>query len=261
MRRFVVWGVLTLLPLAAHAATPVEEAVPAVSVLAESALAPAMAEAAREYSRSNGVAVTLAFFETQTSQNILAEGAGTDVLITVKSPWISELRQQGVVDIHSETALAENRLAFVSPEETPLPAPFADEVRSGRLVAWMRYPVIVAANPETLAEGAATRAGLRALDKAADLEPYVLYLKRREDMVEMVRESKAYGFFLESDARAKGFFIAGIFPENSHDPIRYRAVALAGENMDQGRKLIAWLKSPAGQAVFAAHGFTPPQAP
>lgn len=232
-----------------------DEALPGVSVLADPSLALPLNDIAQQYARDSGVVVTLSFSANLEKSNIISEGAGVDVLITAKPAWLDQLRQQGVMDIHSETAVAGNRLAFVSPDPQAPPMRLTEELRGVRFVPRMKYPIIAVGSPETMVEGVYTRTALRHLDKEGDLEPVVLYVKERDRLYEMIRESKGYAILFLTDARSRGMNVIDVLPDTSHEPILYRSVALAGENMDEARRFIGYLRSPAAQGIFAARGF------
>ncbi len=94
-------------------------------------------------------------------------------------------------------------------------------------------------------EGVYGKEALRKLGAADDLEPYTLYIKQTGEMFDMVAHHEAYGIFFYSsvisqrrDPRARY-----VSEKSSHTPIEYFAVVIAGDNMDEARKFLEYLKS------------------
>jgi molybdate transport system substrate-binding protein len=48
------------------------------------------------------------------------------------------------------------------------------------------------------------------------------------------------------------------FPASTHPRIRYPAARVAASRHPQAFAFVAWMRSPAAQAVFRRHGFQPP---
>lgn len=240
--------------LAAAQAQAQEDALPTLSVMADTALSLPMAAIARAYARDSGTAVALGFTDDPARGNLGTEGSNTDALVTMRSRWLEEVRQQGLADIHSETVVAAGRLVLVGPIDAP-DVRLAEDIPSGRLVSRLGTEAVVAVgNPETFPEGGFAREAVKRLGGSADMEPYMLYTKDREQMLEMVRENNAYAIVLGGSARAWGLHVVDAFPASSHQPIEYRAVALAGERMDEARRFLSYLRSRAAKEIFAAYG-------
>src|SRR5205814_1802740 len=98
---------------------------------------------------------------------------------------------------------------------------------------------------------------LRHLKADADLEEYTLYLTQRRQIYRMIRGG-AYGILLASDAHAHELNVLDLLPADAHAPILYQAVVLAGENMDQARRFLEYLKSREAAIIFANYGLTAP---
>ena len=113
----------------------------------------------------------------------------------------------------------------------------------------------IVGNPEALPVGIYGKEALRNMDAAADLEPYTLYVKRRDQMLEMAA-SRDYGvFFYSTLAGRPGIRVIDLFPESSYRPIQYYAVVIAGDNMNEARKFLDYLKSAEAKQVLKQNGF------
>ena len=231
-------------------------ALPSVNVMADGDLGVAMARIARNYSTERQVAVN-ASFTAQAAQAVqISEGGAADILITPKLSWIEQLKTQGLVDIHSQATIAGNRLALVGPDDSAI-RPAGNVFPTAALInALAGELAFVVGNPETLGVGVSGKEALRNLGVAGDLEPYTLYLKQADQMDDMVAKQHAYGIFYTSAATGKeGMRVIGLLPPESYHPVEYYAVVIAGENMNEARRFLEYLKSPAAKGVLRGDGF------
>jgi molybdate transport system substrate-binding protein len=218
-----------------------------------------MARIVRDYARTHQVAISLALTDADTLSNKTAEGASTDVLITAKNAWLAELKQQGLVDVYSETPLASDHLSLVAPEGVAMHADFAKGFPTGEVLAVEgKEPVIVLGYPGLLPEATPAREALKKLHADNDLEPYIVYLKDRKLMRDTIRNQHAFGILLMSDAAQHHLNVVGQLPDSVHPPIDYKAVVMAGDNMDEARRFIEFLKSEEAKADFSQFGFGGP---
>ena len=233
-------------------------AIDSVTLLADSTISMAMAQVARNYSRDNNVVVNASFATPTSQETQIKEGGAADILITPKLPWIEDLKTQGLVDIYSQATVARNRLALVGPVDSDLQIPVTKDFKTAPLInAMAGEQAFVVGNPQSLMEGVYGKEALRSLGVAEDLEPYTLYIKESPQMFDMVVNQHAYGVFLNSSLIAKdGLRVIGLLPEESHHPIAYYAVVIAGENMDQARKFMEYLKSPATKRLLRENGYS-----
>jgi len=233
-------------------------AVDSVTLLADSTISLAMAQVARSYARDRLVVVNASFAAPVSQEAQIKEGGAADILITPRLSRIEELKTQGLVDVYSQATVARNRLALVGPLDSDLKMPMGQHVRTAPLINAMGgEQAFVVANPQTLMEGTYSKEALRNLHAADDLEPYTLYIKSSGEMFDMVMKQHAYGVFLNSSLVGKeGLRVIGLLPEESHKPITYYAVVIAGENMDQARKFMEYLKGSDARRLLRENGLT-----
>jgi molybdate transport system substrate-binding protein len=186
----------------------------------------------------------------------ITEGAAADVLITPQSSLIDALKTQGLVDVYSQIVLAKDALVLAGPKDSSLDISLAHGFPAELLITQMGgEPGFVVGNPQNLPEGVYGKEALRAMNVSADLEPYTLYVKRRDQMLEML-STKDYGVVFNSDVAGRDAIrVLDRFPDNSYQPIQYYAVILAGDNMASARKFLDYLKSDAAKRVLRANGF------
>lgn len=227
-----------------------------MTVLGDRSMASAIAEIARLYSREHRLATSTIFTPMADQEREITEGGVADVLITPRLSWIDQLKTQGLLDVYSQIEVAKNRLVLVGPTESDIEAHGgfpAMELRK----AMNGEPLFIVGNPEYLLEGSYAKEALRSLGAAEDLEEYTLYVKDIEEMYGMVRGMGAYGiFFYSTTIGQEGVRVVDMLPESTHRPISYYAVVIAGDNMDQARRFLQFLKEPAARRVLRENGFT-----
>jgi molybdate transport system substrate-binding protein len=154
--------------------------------------------------------------------------------------------------------VARNRLALVGPADSPLQVALLKKFPTAALINQMGgEQAFVVGNPETLMAGIYGKEALRKLNVADDLEPYTLYIRQMDEMFDMVLRQHAYGIFLYSSTiNQAGLRVLDVLPENSHRPIAYYAVVIAGDNMNEARKFLEYLKTADAKKIFRENGFS-----
>lgn len=247
---------ISVLMILACAASPAF-ALKSVTVMADNSMGVAIAEIARNYSRDAGVAANTSFAPPLAQELQIAEGGSADILITPKQQWIEQLKTQGLIDVYSPTSVARNQLVLVGPADNTFSVDWEKPFPVAALINAMGgEQAFVVGNPETQMSGVYGKEALRYLGVSGDLEPYTLYIKETDQMRDMITESHAYGIFLYSATIGRdGMRVIDIFPQASHHPINYFAVVVAGENMDEARKFLEYLKTPDAKKIFRENGF------
>ncbi len=224
--------------------------------MADSSASLAVSKLARDYARTQDVGVSASFVEKKLQAEQILEGSSADILITPDAKWIAELQTQGLIDIHSKMEFARGKLALVGGEDSKLSMKLSDNFMAAPLVHAMHdEPALLIGNPEYIPEGKYEKEALRNLGALDVLEPYTLYPKSLDEMVDQVTQHGAFGVFIYGQAllmeRAR---IIDVFPASSHSPIMYYAVVIAGDNMVEARKFIKYLGSDAARNIIRSSG-------
>lgn len=248
------WLVSASVLLCSHSAFALSN----ITIMGDRSVSLPVAKLAREYARASGVAVSTSFVEKEMQSSQILEGSAADVLITSDAKWIEELQTQGLIDIYSKKEFARGRMALVGPADSSLSMKLTSNFMSAPLVHAMHdEPALFIGNPEYLPEGKYAREALRSLDALDVLEPYTLYLKKNDEMVEQVENRGGYGIFYYTQAllmeRGK---VIDVFPERSHSPIVYYVVVIAGDNMEEARKFAQFLSSNAARNTIRISGMS-----
>ena len=236
---------------------------PSVTVLADTSLTLPITQIARNYARQAQVSVSTSFASAKQQSQRIQEGVEANIFISAKPILIRELTNKGLVDVYSQTALARNQLALTTSTSNGV------ELRLSPRMPLANIPssasgefFFILGDPEYVSQGTYALEAIRSLKLASQLEPYFLFLRDNTQMQEMLLKHNAYGIMYVSEAkRNKHVRVIDIFPENTHSPIIYEAVVVAGENMPEAREFMQYLSSPAAQKVFESFHFIPVEAP
>ncbi len=217
----------------------------------------AIAEMAREYSASKNIIVNTSFVAPEQQEAQILEGSAADILITPRAEWIEQLKTQGLIDVYSQLELAKNRLVLVGPQYDAIVVDLSAGLSAARIIRALDFDQsFMVGNPQYMSDGVYAKEALRKLNVADDLEEYTVYIKHPDQISSMVQGRGAYGVFLQSTARdLQGVKVVDVFPENTHQPVRYYAVVLAGNNMDAARKFMEYLKSKEARRLLINNGY------
>lgn len=246
-----IWLVLSSVLLSSEAF-----ALSNITVMADNNASIAVARLAREYARRHGVGVSTSFIGKATQSSQILEGGAADILITQDAKWIDQLQSQGLVDVYSKVDFARGQMALVGPADSTLSMRLTGNFIGAPLVNAMHSEAaFFLGNPEYVPESKYAREALRSMGALDMLEPYTLYLKSADEMIEQVTERGGYSVLPYGQAllleKAK---VIDVFPENSHSTIPYYAVVIAGDKMDEARNFITFLKSPLAKKSLNGSG-------
>ncbi len=228
-----------------------QETLPSIVIAADDSIGLPLSRVMRDYARIRHIAVNLTPTDAETFRAQVAEGSSGDVLITARTAWLAELKQQGLVDIYSETTVTDDRLALVGPDSFIQAVNFDQGFPTAAIIAASgEEPVFVLGHPETRPEAQQSREVLKKLGADADLEPHIVYLKERGQIHGMILNQRAFGIVPALEAVEAGMHIIALLPGRLYEPISYKAVVLAGDNMDEARRFIEFLKSDEARAAF-----------
>lgn len=254
LRKMMVFALtgLTLVSASADAF-----ALGSVTLLADNNLGIAITRLARDYAAQKNVIVNSSFAPSDAQNMQINEGAAADILITSKESWIDELKTKGLLDISSQISVVRDQLALVGPADSVIDVKLVNRFPVAEIISAIGDdPLFVLPSPETLPEGGFAKEAMRNIGAAYYLEPVTVYLKQRQDMLEMVKNNHAYGVFLNSSVQNnENIKLLDVFPESQHRPIHYYAVVIASDNMENARKFIEYLQSGRAKKIFRDQGF------
>lgn len=173
-------------------------------------------------------------------------GAPADIFVSANVAWMDTVAERIVPGTRMD--IAGNRLVVIGPAGSS-PAPVAEALNQGRVAMGLLNAVPV---------GLYGAQALDAMGLWSDVAPRVVQVDNARAALALVvlgEAPRAIVYATDALAEPRVTVIASI-PSDSHAPIRYPAAALS--DSAAARDLLAFLASPAGQAILRTHGFTAP---
>jgi len=252
MRRGLVFLML-LLPLGA-AAKPA----PGLTVFAAASLTDALHDIGVLWQAQGHPALVFSFAASSTLARQIEQGAPADIFASADETWMDELAKHHKIDPGTRVDLVGNTLVLAERKATLKPIdlkPGADII--GLLGPGERLAV---GDPTHVPAGIYAKQALQKLGlwaalasrlaPAEDVRAALMLVQHGETPAAIV-----YG----TDVKfAPGVGVAGTFPADSHDPIRYPIAATPRGASKDGLAFLTFLHTDDAQVVFRHYGFPPP---
>jgi molybdate transport system substrate-binding protein len=232
-----------------------------ITVLGASSLQAALTTAGREYGTYHpGSSVTLGFDASSALRAKIEQGAEADLFASADVENAQKLIEDGFA-IGPAQRFTSNGLAIVVPADNPahIRTP-ADLAKQGVRLLAAADGVPITAYAERLIGALAGEAGY----PPDYVRRVAANVASREDNVAAVLAKVALGegdagIVYRTDALASSSVQEIPLPAGVDVPVTYAAVVLkASRQPDAARAFLAWLSGPAGQAILARYGFSPP---
>ena len=198
----------------------------------------------------SGIAALTSYGASGLLARQIEQGAPADLFVSANPKWMDHLVDAGLVEGDAVRVLMSNRLVLI--------APSGSRITPDALATALEGEVFAMADPETAPVGAYGKAALESLGLWDEVAPAFVPMRNTLATVAAVAQGEAaLGLVYASDAAGQpGIAVVWQIPEDSHPPIRYLVAPVAqGDDPEGASALMAFLVSPAGQAVLAAQGF------
>jgi molybdate transport system substrate-binding protein len=241
---------VTASPIAARAQT--------LHLFAASSLKDAIDEVAR-LPQFGGIKIVTVYAATSALARQIENGAPADLIVTADEQWMDYLAERNLLDASTRVILLGNRLVMIAPANSKVDLSIGQGMRFGDALAGGRLAV---ADPAHVPAGKYARAAFEQFGVWRTLEPRLIRTENVRAALNFVARGEApLGVVYETDARSEPRVrVIGLFPEQSHPPIRYpAAVVRASRQSASAGSMLAGLQSPEARAVFLRHGFTIPR--
>ena len=252
MRAAVLLGLLVL-PLPASARVQ-----PGLTIFAAASLSDVMRDVGVAWQGRGHQAPIFVFEASSTLALDIEHGAPAEIFISADEKWMDELAHTGKIDPATRTDLAGNTLVLVERKAKLKPIalkPGADIL--GLLGPGDRLAV---GDPAHVPAGIYARQALEKLGLWAGLSSRLAPAADVRAALALVQHGEApaaivYG----TDVKfTPGVGVAGTFPADSHDPIRYAIAATPLGATKEGLGFLTFLRTEDAQVVFRHYGFPPP---
>jgi molybdate transport system substrate-binding protein len=251
---------LTLLAAPALAEEKPPAPKPNLTIIADSSLILPLSELTRIYTKRTSTPLTIIRNDGGDPARQLEQGFEAHILLSSDPTLIEKLAQRGLIDVFGTQPFARTQLALVAPYRIKSKLNIAKRISfAAVLLAQADLPVYVT-NPTT-------QEGLRAQalmttesDFSSELSARAVVQPDHEAVMDALRHADGLALMLAAEAVTEpDITIVSLLPEATSEPVRFDALVLASESMEQARDFTHFLTSDEAQAVLARYGFQPPE--
>lgn len=256
MRAFKkIMAALAVLLIAGGGVAVAQTAAPPVQVAAASSLTDALNQIGDAYARHGHSHPVFNFAASSTLAHQIEQGANADVFISADEDWMNYLETKNLVAPHSRVTILTNRLVLIAPADHPLHL----TIRNGfNLSGALAGGHLTMADPDSVPAGRYGRAALEHLHVWQSVSDAVVRAENVRAALRLVETGEAAaGIVYATDAQASGARVmtVGVFPADSHPPIRYPMASVAGHDTAPARDFERFLRSSEARAIFRRQGF------
>lgn len=184
----------------------------------------------------------------------IAKGAPVDVFASADQETMDKAQQQKLLVDGTRRNFVSNALVVITP---------AEGGQSLKALADLQQPQVkrvAIGKPEGVPAGRYAKSVLEKANLWTAIEPKAVFAQNVRQALDYVSRGEAdAGFVYATDAFVLKDKVKILFSVPTETPISYPiAVVNGGQNADGGKQFLAFVASPAGQAVLAKYGFQKP---
>lgn len=230
-----------------------------ITVFAAASLKNALDEASAAFTAATGTALKISYASSAALARQIEQAAPADVFISADLDWMDYLAEKGLIAAETRSNLLGNALVLISPADS------AVELKIGpgfALAGALGNGRLAIADTASVPAGRYAKSALQSLGVWASVEGKLAQADNVRAALAFVAQKEApLGIVYKTDASAEPKVrIVGAFPPETHPPIVYPAAMIRTAGAPEAAlALLSFLKSDAGHAIFARHGFTSTQ--
>lgn len=253
-RRTFTAGLLAAAAVAALFALPASAA-EKVNVFAAASLKNALDQVSAAWKADTGKETTDTFAASSALARQIESGAPADIFISADLDWMKYLSERKLIAEASQVQLLGNTLVLVTPADSKAAVTIAPGFD---LAGLLNGGKLAMGDVKAVPAGKYGKAALETLGVWATVEGSIAQAENVRAALKLVATGEARaGVVYGSDAlEEKAVRVLGTFPADSHPPIIYPAAITAASRNADATEFLAFLRSPAAQDIFKAHGFT-----
>jgi molybdate transport system substrate-binding protein len=224
-----------------------------VTVSAAASLTDAFREIARSYEGQHpGAKVLLNFGASGALMQQIAKGAPVDVFASADQETMDQAQKQGLIAERQD--FTRNALVLILPADSRLAVGALGDLSQAGVKR------ITMGNPAVAPIGRYARRALETANLWTSIEPKLIYAQNvRQALDYVVRAEVEAGFVFATDAAVMKDKVKVAFNVPVDMPMTYPiGRTAAGPSGEEAKRFIAYVLSPAGQAILARYGFLKP---
>lgn len=228
-----------------------------VVVFAAASLKNALDDISAQYQRETGKHTTISYAASSALARQIEAGAPADIYISANLSWMDYLQKRKLIKSDTRSTLLGNELVLVAPKDS---ATQKVAIKHGFPLAKLigKDGHLAMANTDAVPAGKYGKAALKSLGVWSSVESRIAQAANVRAALALVSRNEApFGIVYQTDVAADpNTKIVGVFPENSHPPIRYPVAITATSTNPGAPALLAYLHSAKARPLFEKQGFT-----
>jgi molybdate transport system substrate-binding protein len=226
-----------------------------ITVFAAASLTNVLQDLGDAFTKETSIPVRFSFAASSALARQIENGSPADIFFSADLEWMDYLQTRKLIQGDTRRDVLGNRLVLIAPADSKIKLkiaplfPLAAALGRGRLAT---------GDPDSVPVGRYARQALTTLGVWNDVADRVVRTENVRSALAFVdRGETPLGIVYATDASIdKQVRVVDVFPANSHLPIVY-PIALTSKAKTDAARLVAYLRSPAGDVAFKAYGFTP----
>jgi molybdate transport system substrate-binding protein len=230
----------------------------ALTVFAAASMTNAMQDVGTLWQAAGHPKIAFSFASSSVLALQIENGAPANLFVSADEKWMDELVKKGLIVRTSRTDLVGNSLVLVEPKKTLKPVVLdADTHLDALLGPTGRLAV---GDPGRVPAGIYAKQALQKLGLWASVANRLAPADSVRSALRLVETGEApAGIVYSTDVQiVPSLGVAGVFPADSHDPIRYPVALIKANDTKDARAFLAFLATRDAKAVFTHYGFTAP---
>ena len=230
-----------------------------VTVFAAASLKGSLDEAVAAWQAETGGTTAISYAASSALAKQIEQGAPADVFISADLAWMDYLAERKLIAADTRVNLLGNRIVLVAPKDSTAAIEIAPDMP---LAALLGDGKLAMGDPAAVPVGKYGKAALEKLGVWDSVAGKVAAAENVRAALLLVSRGEApLGIVYSTDAAADpGVRVVATFPADTHPPIVYPvAVTADAKSAAAAAGLLAFLKGPKAQAIFAKAGFVVPE--
>jgi molybdate transport system substrate-binding protein len=225
------------------------------TVFAAASLTDAMKDVAAAWVKLGHSAPVMSFASSSTLARQIEQGAGANLFASADEQWMDELDKKGLLAPGTRKDLLSNDLVLVMPAGATRRVTIGPGFDVAAILG--SDGKLAVGDPAHVPAGIYAEQALRKLGAWDAAEPRLARADSVRSALLLVERGEApAGIVYGTDAAVSpGVSVAGVFPADSHDPIRYPFALVKGAGAAEAQALLDFIEGPEGAKILAARGF------
>lgn len=226
-----------------------------LTAFAAASMKNALDDVNKAYTAKTGVKIVPSYAASSALAKQIEQGAPADVFISADTAWMDYVSNKKAINEPTRVNLLGNSIVLIAPKDSKIDKVTIDQ--GFDLAKLAGDGKVVTGDVKAVPVGKYAKAALEKLGAWQAAEPKFAMAESVRAALALVSRGEAnLGIVYETDAKVDpGVKIIGAFPADSHPAIIYPMAGTATAKPDTADYL-AFLRSPAAQAVFEKYGFT-----